>query len=88
MTRGSMLLWSALTGLVIGLLAGVGLLALVTLAVHVVPGIPDRLVDRLRTPVLALLLGALPLVSALLGYLEGRAKLMLRLQQTLVQLAT
>jgi hypothetical protein len=70
-----MLLWSAATGLVMGLLAGVGLLALLTLAVNVVPGIPERLVERLRLPVLIVLLGCVPLAAALLGYLEGRAKL-------------
>jgi hypothetical protein len=74
MTRTAMLLWSAASGFIVGLLAGVSLLALVTLAVHVVPGIPERLVDRLRVPVLVLLLLGLPLLAALLGYLEGRAK--------------
>ncbi len=75
MTRTAMLLWSAASGLVVGLLAGVGLLALVTLVVNVVPGIPERLVDRMRGPMLVLLLVLVPLVSAVLGYLEGRAKL-------------
>lgn len=75
MTRTSMLLWSAVTGLVVGLIVGVGVLALLTLAASVLPGIPERLVERLRLPVLALLLGVVPLVAALLGYLEGRAKL-------------
>jgi hypothetical protein len=74
MTRAAMLLWSAASGLVVGLLAGVGLFALVTLAVNVVPGIPARLVDRMRVPVLVLLLVGLPLIGAVLGYLEGRAK--------------
>jgi hypothetical protein len=70
-----MLLQSTLTGLVMGLIGGVGLLALLTLAVNVVPGVPERLVERLRVPVAAVLLGAIPLAAALLGYLEGRAKL-------------
>jgi hypothetical protein len=70
-----MLLWSAASGFVVGLLAGVGLLALVTLVVHVVPGVPERIVERLRWPVVVLLLAVVPLVAALLGYLEGRAKL-------------
>jgi hypothetical protein len=69
-----MLLWSAASGFVVGLLAGVGLLALVTLVVNVVPSIPERLVDRLRVPVVVLLLIGVPLLAALLGYLEGRAK--------------
>ncbi len=75
MTRASMLLWSAVTGLVMGLLAGVTLLALATLVVNVVPGISERLVDRLRTPALVVLLALIPLVATVLGYLEGRAKL-------------
>jgi len=74
-TRASMLLHSALTGLIMGLIAGVGLLALLTLAVNLVPGVPERLVERLRVPAVAVLLGLIPLVAALLGYLEGRAKL-------------
>ena len=75
MTRVSILLHSALTGLVIGLIAGLGLLALLTLAVNVVPGLPERLVERLRPPVIAILLVAVPIAAALLGYLEGRAKI-------------
>ena len=75
MTRSAMLLWSAASGLIVGLLAGVGLLALATLAVNVIPGISARFVERMRMPVLLLLLLVLPLVGALLGYLEGRLKL-------------
>jgi hypothetical protein len=70
-----MLLWSAATGLVMGLIAGVLLLAILTLAASLLPGIPERVAERLRLPVVALLLGVLPLVAAVLGYLEGRAKL-------------
>jgi Na+-translocating ferredoxin:NAD+ oxidoreductase RnfE subunit len=70
-----MLLWSAATGLVMGLLAGIGGLAVLTLAVNVIPGIPERLVERLRLPVLVVLLAGVPLAGAVLGFLEGRAKL-------------
>jgi hypothetical protein len=75
MTRTAILFWSALSGLVVGLLAGVGLLALVTLVANVVPGIPERVVERMRLPVLVLLLVVVPVLAAVLGYLEGRAKL-------------
>ncbi|MFN2565787.1 MAG: hypothetical protein ABR499_12385 [Gemmatimonadaceae bacterium] len=75
MTRASMLIWSAVTGLAVGLIAGVCLLALLTLAVNVVPGVPGRVVERLRVPLLVILLAVLPTVAALLSYLEGRAKL-------------
>jgi hypothetical protein len=74
MTRSAVLLWSAASGFVVGLLAGVSLLALVTLVVSVVPGIPERVVDRMRVPVVVLLLLGVPLLAALVGYLEGRAK--------------
>jgi hypothetical protein len=70
-----MLLWSAASGLFVGLLAGVALLALLTLLVNVVPGVSERLVERARGPVVLLLLLFVPLLGAVLGYLEGRAKL-------------
>lgn len=70
-----MLLWSAATGLVIGVVGGVLLLALLTLAVNLVPGLPERLVERLRVPVFVLLVVIVPLAAAAIGYLEGRAKL-------------
>jgi hypothetical protein len=41
----------------------------------VVPGIPERFIERLRVPVIVGLLVVVPLLAALLGYLEGRAKL-------------
>jgi hypothetical protein len=75
MTRTSILLWSAASGFVVGALTGLGLLAVVTLLVNVVPGISERLVDRLRMPVILLLLVGVPVAAAVLGYLEGRAKL-------------
>jgi hypothetical protein len=74
-TRTAMLAWSTATGLVIGLLAGVAVLAVLTIAANVVPGVPERLVDRLRVPALVILLGVVPLAAAIVGFLEGRAKL-------------
>jgi hypothetical protein len=70
-----MLLWSAASGFLVGLMIGVLVLAFVTLAVHVVPGISERIVARLRMPVLVLLLLLVPVIGGLLGYLEGRTKL-------------
>lgn len=75
MTRTSVLLWSAASGFVIGLLAGLLALAALVIAVNVLPGVPERLVTRMRTPALVALLGVLPIAGAVLGYLEGRAKL-------------
>ena len=70
-----MLLWSAASGLVVGLLAGVALLAIVTLVVYLFPGISGPLVERIRGTVVLVFLLVVPLVGAVLGYLEGRAKL-------------
>lgn len=75
MTRTSILLWSAASGFVVGILAGLALLAVVTLVVNIVPGIPERLVGRLRMPVVLILLVGVPLAATLLGYMEGRAKM-------------
>lgn len=75
MTRSTLLLWSAASGLVVGLLAGVALLALLTLLVNLIPGVSERVAERLRGPVILLLLLFVPLIGAVLGYLEGRAKL-------------
>jgi hypothetical protein len=75
MTRAQMLLSSAATGLIVGVLLGVAALAALTLLAQVVPGIPERLVERLRAPTMVVLLAVLPVAGAILGYVEGRAKL-------------
>lgn len=70
-----MLFSSAVSGLVVGLITGIALLAFLTLLVNVIPGVPGRVVDRLRAPVMILLLLVVPVIAAVFGYLEGRAKL-------------
>ncbi len=75
MTRTAILLWSAASGFIVGLLMGILLLAAVTLIVNILPVLSDRVVGRARTPVLVVLLLVVPLLCALLGYLEGRNKL-------------
>jgi H+/Cl- antiporter ClcA len=74
MTRAQMLVWATLSGLVMGLIGGVLATAALVLVAQLTP-LPARLVERLRVPVLVLLLAGAPLVGAVLGYLEGRAKL-------------
>jgi hypothetical protein len=73
-TRVQLLAWATLSGLAMGLIGGVLLTAALVLVAQVAP-LPARLVDRLRVPVLVLLLVGVPLIGAVLGYLEGRAKL-------------
>jgi hypothetical protein len=74
MTRLSVLLWSALSGAVMGLIGGALLLGVLTIAASVAP-VPARLVDRVRLPVVVACLVAIPAVMGVLGWLEGRAKL-------------
>lgn len=74
MTRLSVLLWSALSGAVMGLVGGALLLGALAIVAAVAP-IPPRLVERLRVPVVVACLVVLPAAMALLGWLEGRAKL-------------
>ena len=74
MTRAQMLASATLSGLAMGLIGGVLVTAALVLVAQLTP-LPARLVDRLRVPVVVLLLVGAPLVGAVLGYLEGRAKL-------------
>jgi uncharacterized membrane protein YqjE len=72
--RLTILAGSTASGLVLGLFAGLGLLALLALVATSVPA-AARLADRLRAVALVAALVVLPLLGALLGWLEGRAKL-------------
>lgn len=74
MTRLSVLLWSALSGAVMGVIGGALLLGVLTIVAALAP-VPPRLVERVRLPIVLACLVALPAVMAVLGWLEGRAKL-------------
>lgn len=74
MTRLSVLLWSALSGAVMGVIGGALLLGVLTIVAALAP-VPLRLVERVRLPIVLACLVALPAVMAVLGWLEGRAKL-------------
>jgi hypothetical protein len=74
MSRLAMLLWSAGTGLLLGIFGGLAVLAVVVIA-RELGLVPERFVVRYRAGALVLLLVLVPLVGAVLGFLEGRAKL-------------
>lgn len=74
MTRLSVLLWSALSGAVMGVIGGALVLGVLTIVASVAP-VPARFVERLRLPVAVACLVAIPAVMAVLGWMEGRAKL-------------
>ena len=72
--RLTILLGSSVSGLVLGLFLGLGALALLAFISTMIPA-ASRWAERLRAPALVVMLVLLPLAGALLGYLEGRAKL-------------
>jgi hypothetical protein len=72
--RLNILLWSALTGALLGVFLGSLSLGGLILAATVLPPL-QRAGDRLRPAVLIILLVIVPIVGGVLGYLEGRAKL-------------
>lgn len=73
--RAAIVLWSAVSGLVLGLFAGLLLLGALTIAAQLLPARVDWLIERLRAPVLLACLVLLPAAGAVLGLLEGRLKL-------------
>jgi hypothetical protein len=72
--RLGILLWSSFSGALLGAFVGVIALAALILAASVLPPL-QRAGERIRPAVLILLLVIVPLVSGVVGYLEGRAKL-------------
>ena len=71
----SVLVWSAVSGLVVGLFAGLLLLGVLALGAALAPAGLARLVGRLRGPVLVVCLVIVPALGAVVGYVEGRLKL-------------
>lgn len=72
--RAGILLWSTLSGALLGVFAGVFALGALALGASVLPGL-ERLAERVRAVALLVLLVIVPIVGGVLGYLEGRAKL-------------
>lgn len=72
--RASILIWSAASGVVVGLLAGATLLAIGIIAAALIPGLGAKLGGRMLTVWLVVLFVVLPAVGAVFGFLEGRLK--------------
>ena len=73
--RTSILLWSVASGAILGLFIDATLIGVALLLGAVVPGMAtDRLQHRWLTVVAAVVLAAIPLVLAVLGYFEGELK--------------
>ena len=72
--RLTVLLGSTASGLVLGLFVGLGALAVLAVATTSIPSLA-RIAERARSAALVVTLLLLPLAGAILGWLEGRAKL-------------
>jgi len=73
--RATILGWSAVSGLVLGLIAGLLLFALAVVSGELLAGVIPRLAGRARVALAILSFVLLPLAGAALGWLEGRLKL-------------
>ena len=72
--RASILLWSTASGLILGLFLDATLIGVALLLSAIVPGITGRVQHRWVTIGAVLVLGLVPVVMGILGFLEGRLK--------------
>jgi hypothetical protein len=73
--RATILVWSAVSGLLLGLFAGAALLGILAVGAALLPAGLTRFAERVRTPAVVVCLVVVPMVGAAIGYLEGRLKL-------------
>ena len=73
--RATILGWSAVSGLVLGLFGGILLFAALVAGGEILPHVVPRLGGRPRIIVVVLSFVVLPLAGAALGWMEGRLKL-------------
>ena len=74
-TRASVLLWSAGSGIIIGLIFDALLVGAWMVTANFLPTLAPRNLPRWATVLTAGALAAIPLAAAVVGYLEGRLKL-------------
>ena len=73
--RATILGWSTVSGIVLGLIAGVMLFAVLVIGGELLSGVIPRLAGRARVAAALLSFVVLPVAGAVLGWLEGRLKL-------------
>lgn len=73
--KTTILAWSAVSGLVLGLFGGILLFAVLLLGGELLPSVVPRLGGRARLAAALLSFVLLPLAGAALGWMEGRLKL-------------
>jgi hypothetical protein len=73
--RATILGWSAFSGLILGLFAGLMLFAVIVVGGELAPNVLAKLNGRVRVIASVFSFVVLPLAGAVLGWLEGRLKL-------------
>jgi hypothetical protein len=74
-TRASIILWSAGSGILLGLFIDAILIGVWMLVATAFPSVAPRAFPRWAAIAASLLLAAIPIAAGLLGYLEGRLKI-------------
>jgi hypothetical protein len=72
--RAAILLWSTLSGIILGLFVDATLIGVALFLSSIAPSLSIRLGQRWLAALAVLVLGIIPLASAVLGFLEGRLK--------------
>jgi hypothetical protein len=72
--RASILLWSTASGVILGVFLDATLIGVALLLSAVIPGVSVRLHHRWLALVATIVLTAIPIVMAVLGFLEGQLK--------------
>ncbi|MDB4877760.1 MAG: hypothetical protein JWM41_4206 [Gemmatimonadetes bacterium] len=72
--RTSILLWSTVSGAILGLFLDATLIGVALLLSAVIPGLSSRMHHRWLITSAAVILAAIPVALAILGYLEGELK--------------
>jgi hypothetical protein len=72
--RASIVLWSTASGIILGLFIDATLIGVALLLSVVIPGLSVRLQHRWLATAATVVLTAVPLIMAVLGYLEGQLK--------------
>lgn len=72
--RASILLWSTASGVILGLFIDATLIGVALLVSAVIPGVSVRMHHRWLALSATVVLAAIPIVMAVLGFLEGQLK--------------
>jgi hypothetical protein len=72
--RTSILVWSTLSGIILGLFVDATLIGVALLFNAIAPGLSDRMSQRWVAVTGTAVLVIIPLASGILGFLEGRLK--------------